>query len=31
MTKIKLCGLSQPEDIMAVNQWRPDYVGFVFF
>ena len=30
MTKIKLCGLSQPEDIMAVNQWRPDYVGFVF-
>ena len=31
MTKIKLCGLSRPEDIMAVNQWRPDYVGFVFF
>lgn len=31
MTKIKLCGLSRPEDIMTVNLWRPDYVGFVFY
>jgi Phosphoribosylanthranilate isomerase len=30
MTKIKVCGLTREEDIMAVNCWRPDYVGFVF-
>lgn len=27
--KIKLCGLRRPEDIAAVNQYRPDYVGFI--
>lgn len=27
--KIKLCGLRRPEDIVAVNQYRPDYVGFI--
>ncbi len=31
MTKIKMCGLSRPEDIAAANRIRPDYVGFVFF
>ena len=30
MTKIKLCGLSRPCDIEAVNQLKPDYIGFVF-
>ena len=30
MTKIKLCGLSRPEDIEATNRLRPDYIGFVF-
>ncbi|MBR5938573.1 MAG: phosphoribosylanthranilate isomerase [Clostridiales bacterium] len=30
-TKIKICGLSRPEDIEAANKLRPDYVGFVFF
>ena len=30
MTKIKLCGLSRPCDIEAVNALLPDYVGFVF-
>lgn len=30
MTKIKICGLSRPEDITAVNQVLPDYIGFVF-
>ncbi len=30
MTKIKLCGLSRMEDILAVNKIRPDYAGFVF-
>lgn len=30
MTKIKLCGLSRPQDIEAANALAPDYVGFVF-
>lgn len=30
MTKIKICGLSRPEDIQAVNQAGADYAGFVF-
>ena len=30
MTKIKLCGLSRPEDIEAANALRADYIGFVF-
>lgn len=30
MTKVKLCGLSRPEDILAVNEALPDYIGFVF-
>lgn len=30
MTKIKLCGLSRPCDVEAVNELRPDYIGFVF-
>ena len=30
MTRIKLCGLSRPCDIEAVNALRPDYIGFVF-
>lgn len=29
-TRIKLCGLTRPEDIEAVNEWQPDYIGFVF-
>ncbi len=28
--RIKLCGLTRPEDITAVNTWKPDYAGFVF-
>ena len=31
MTKIKLCGLTRPDDIHAANELRPDYVGFVFY
>ena len=27
--KIKICGLTRPQDIEAVNRYRPDYVGFV--
>ena len=30
MTKIKLCGLTQPEDIAAANALKPEYIGFVF-
>ncbi len=30
MTKIKICGLSRPEDVQAVNQAGADYAGFVF-
>jgi phosphoribosylanthranilate isomerase len=30
MTKIKLCGLSRPQDIETANQLRPDYIGFIF-
>ena len=30
MTKIKICGLTRPEDIDSVNEALPDYVGFVF-
>ncbi len=30
MSKIKICGLTNKQDIEYVNQLRPDYVGFVF-
>lgn len=30
MTKIKICGLKREEDIAFVNEYLPDYVGFVF-
>jgi phosphoribosylanthranilate isomerase len=30
MTRIKICGLSRPEDVEAVNAALPDFVGFVF-
>ncbi len=29
-TRIKICGLTRREDILAVNTWKPDYAGFVF-
>lgn len=29
--KIKICGLYRMEDADYVNQYRPDYVGFVFY
>lgn len=29
MTKIKLCGMTRPCDIEAVNELLPDYIGFV--
>lgn len=30
MAKVKICGLWRPEDILAVNEAKPDYIGFVF-
>lgn len=30
-TKIKICGLTRPEDIAYANQAKPDAIGFVFF
>ena len=30
MTKIKLCGLTRPCDIIAANRLEPEYIGFVF-
>ena len=29
--KIKICGLSRAEDIACVNQYRPDFIGLVFY
>ncbi len=29
--KIKICGLTRPEDITCVNRLQPDYIGFVFW
>ena len=31
MTLIKMCGIRRSEDIEAVNEIRPEYIGFVFF
>ena len=30
MIKIKMCGLSRPEDIAAANEILPDFIGFIF-
>jgi len=30
MTKVKICGLTRLQDIDAVNEILPDYIGFVF-
>lgn len=30
MSKVKICGLTRPEDVVAVNRALPDYAGFVF-
>ena len=30
MSKVKICGLSRMEDIIAVNRALPDYIGLVF-
>ena len=30
MIRVKLCGMMRPEDIQAVNEIKPEYIGFVF-
>ena len=30
MSRIKICGLTRLEDVTAINQALPDYIGFVF-
>lgn len=30
MTQIKICGLKTIEDVDAVNEFNPDYIGFIF-
>ena len=30
LIKVKICGLSLIQDVLAVNECMPDYVGFVF-
>ena len=29
--KVKICGLRRREDIEYVNQYKPDFIGFVFY
>lgn len=31
MTKVKICGLSRPEDIFQANKLKSNYIGFVFY
>lgn len=31
MTKVKLCGMMRPLDIEAVNELKPEYIGFIFW
>lgn len=30
VTKVKICGLRRPEDVVYVNEAGPDYIGFIF-
>lgn len=30
-TRVKMCGLRRPGDIDAVNELKPEYIGFVFY
>lgn len=31
MTKVKICGITSPEEIEYINELKPDYAGFVMF
>ena len=30
MTKVKICGIRTEEEIDIVNEYKPDYIGFIF-
>ena len=30
MAKVKICGLMRLQDVHAVNEYKPDYAGFIF-
>lgn len=30
LAKIKICGLKRKEDVLYVNEYKPDYIGFIF-
>jgi phosphoribosylanthranilate isomerase len=30
MPKVKICGLMRPQDVKAINEYMPDYAGFIF-
>ena len=30
MTRVKICGIKRPEDILYANELKPEYIGFVF-
>ena len=30
MKKIKICGIRRPEDVEYINEYKPDYMGFIF-
>ncbi len=30
MARVKMCGMTRPEDIEIVNELKPEYIGFVF-
>lgn len=29
--QIKICGIRRPEDVAYLNEYRPDYAGFIFW
>lgn len=31
MTKVKICGITTSEDVGYINEFKPDYAGFVMF
>ncbi len=30
MVKVKICGITKTEEIMYLNKYKPDYMGFIF-
>lgn len=30
MTKVKICGIRTPEDVAIINEFKPDFIGYIF-